>query len=432
MKKKVLAITLAVFLALSAYAQGERDSVKVYFHIRQWQFDPALDNNAESMNAFVDRVRIAADSQNLDRIIIRAWASPEGTEQLNNRLAIERCRTIAELIAERTGVSRDLIETYPGGVAWEELRRMVAERQDVPSRRRILEIIDNTPLWVFNSRGQIISSRKKELMDLRGGRSWRWMQDSIFPSLRNSLAVSLFLRAEDSDSIANLAKVATIAKEAIDSVVEGETPSHPEASPSLPIETPALPGASPSLPVEAPALPGQRHLLALKTNLLYYGLLLPNLELEWLINKHWSVAIEGNLAQWGDYAKNRSYRLTLLDAEARYWIKPRDYWHGFYVGAIAGGGWYDLQKGSPGYYGDGLMTGLSVGYMWPVTRSLSLEAELGGGYVYTRYKEYEPIEGHHVYLRTKDLNYFGPIKAKFSLVWRLFDRNKTKKKEPAL
>ncbi len=192
-----------------------------------------------------------------------------------------------------------------------------------------------------------------------------------------------------------------------------------------------------SSPVEGPgdfsADVTPRHIIALKTNILYdAAALLPNLGLEWLINPHWSVLVDFNLAWWGKYDRDRSYRLGLVDAEVRRWIRPRAPWHGMYAGVIAGGGWYDLEKGTPGYRGEGLMTGLSFGYMWPISRSLSLEAEIGAGYVYTRYKAYEPKDGHHLYLRTKDINYFGPIKLNFSLVWRIFDRNKPQKKGVAL
>lgn len=179
-------------------------------------------------------------------------------------------------------------------------------------------------------------------------------------------------------------------------------------------------------------LPPPYSCISLKTNLLYYGVLLPNIELEWLFNPHWSVALEGNLAAWGSYKRERSYRLTLIDAEGRWWFKTRGPWHGMYAGVIAGGGWYDFEKGTPGYHGWGLMTGLSFGYMWPVTRTLSLEAEIGAGFMHTRYKEYEPIENHHVYIRTKDLNYFGPIKLKFALSWRFMETFKRKNTGKAL
>ncbi len=187
-----------------------------------------------------------------------------------------------------------------------------------------------------------------------------------------------------------------------------------------------------SLTTDACSIGTPRQILALKTNLLYYGLLLPNLSLEWLITPNWSVAVEGNLAAWGSYKHNKSYRLTLLDAEGRRWIKPRAPWHGMYVGLMAGGGWYDLLNGSTGHYGWGVMSGVTFGYMWPIGRRLSLEAGIGLGYLFTRYKDYKPIEGHHVYQRTKELSYVGPITLNFSIAWRFLDANKPKQVKTVL
>lgn len=169
------------------------------------------------------------------------------------------------------------------------------------------------------------------------------------------------------------------------------------------------------------------HRLALKTNLLYDAALLPNIEVEWLIKRTWSLSLEGGVAWWGKYANERSYRLAMISPEAKLWIRPRAPWHGFYVGIFAGCGLYDLEKGRPGYRGEGVMGGVSGGFMWPVSRCLSLEAAIGVGYMFTRYKEYLPVNGHHVYQRTKEIHYFGPLKVKFSLVWRLWDINKPKR-----
>lgn len=423
--RSLIVTILTFFSVLFALGQTAEDSVKVYFNIGRWQFNPELDGNAESMKDFIDKVNMAAGAKQLDRIVIRSYASPEGSESFNKRLSQKRCSTIISLIEQGTGLPATMFQATSEGEAWDELRSAVEANPDVPARAKVLDIIDHTPKYVFNASGTIISGRKKQLMDLHGGRPWRWMLKHIFPKLRSAVAISFTIKPEVPEpvhpEVAEEVEVApdTLTTE-VDTVVATETIIEPD--------TVVVADTTATIATEIPP----RHLFALKTNLLYYGILLPNLEFEWLITPNWSVAVEGNVAWWGHYRDNKSYRLSVIDAEARRWIKPRAPWHGLYVGLIAGGGWYDLQNGGNGKYGEGLMTGLSVGYMWPVTRSLSLEAAVGAGYVYTRYKEYEPFEGHHVYLRTKDLNYFGPIKAKFSLVWRFCDINKNKKIEPAI
>ena len=195
----------------------------------------------------------------------------------------------------------------------------------------------------------------------------------------------------------------------------------------------ALPSAGPSVP-EAVASPGRavavprpvaervRIPLAVKTNLLYDALLLPTVEAEYLFNDRWSLNVEGSVAWWRiDGGVDKYYDLWIVSPEARYWFGSRGRWHGHHGGLFVGGGAYDLENGSQGYKGEYFMTGLSYGFMFPVRgcRSLHLEANVGVGYLYTEHEKYLPIDGHYVYQETGRTNYFGPLKAKFSLVWVL-------------
>lgn len=439
---RLLSFILAVLTALTSFGFNRADSVNVYFSVGSRYFDPSLANNREAMNDFINKVKKAAAEDDIENIVVYGYASPEGKPLANERLARNRCYTIADYIAEKTGVNPELIEKRPSGIGWDELRRLVEANPNVPYRQKVLDILENTPIWVYDGSGRIVDGRKKQLMDLAGGRAWDWMYHHLYPELRNAVAISLYCRhigvvditdisenpapAAVSDSIASDSTADTIAiAEPSDSIEASESWADVITSDGGLIN---LRGSDSAKAGHTP-----RHLLALKTNLLYYAALLPNVELECLFNDRWSVAVEGNVAWWGSYKNDKSYRLAVIDAEMRYWALTREPWHGMYVGVIGGGGWYDLKKGSkPGKYGDGAMAGLSLGYVWPIGRNLSLEAEIGAGYIYTRYKEYETRDSHHVYMRTKDINYFGPIKAKFSIVWRFLDINKSNLSIPAL
>lgn len=168
------------------------------------------------------------------------------------------------------------------------------------------------------------------------------------------------------------------------------------------------------------------HRLAFKTNLLYDVLLMPSLEVEYRINDRWSVNLEGEMAWWKKEDRHKYYQLATISPEGRYWFKTRKPWHGHYIGIFSGFSWYDLENGKDGYKGEAVMAGLSYGYMFPVSRTLSFEAGIGVGYMHTRYEEYSPVDGHYVYQQTESLNYFGPLKLKFALVWRLWDTGKKK------
>lgn len=163
--------------------------------------------------------------------------------------------------------------------------------------------------------------------------------------------------------------------------------------------------------------------LALKTNLLDYAILMPNIELEWMFVNRWSVAVE---VQGAWYAKNKNsasrkiYRLASVIPEVRYWAIDRSRWHGMYVGVFGGVPFYDLDGmfGKKGHEGEGGMVGLSVGYMWPISKHLSLDAGVGVGYMHLSDKVYIPYDGHFPYQFTRNINYFGPLRLKLSLVWR--------------
>lgn len=408
---RLIALALAMMATLASFGSNVADSVKVCFHAGQRQYDPTLGDNRLVMDNFIAKVRDAASTGDIERIIVRGYASPDGLLKSNERLAHNRCVTIADYIVSNAGISRDLIEESPMGVDWSELRRLVAETPDVPYAEKVLEILDNTPLWIFNNEGKIIDGRKKQLMDLKGGRPYNWMLANLFPQMRNAVAVTLSLK-EKAEPQAIVAETATPLH--VETVVE--QPEQEEIAEAeeivVPEEIPVTPEVEEAVKTEP-----SHHNFALKTNLLYDAVLFPNLELEWLINDNWSVSVEGDVAWWKP-AFDRVYRLAVVSPEVRYHINPRAPWHGMYVGVFAGGGYYQLEHLHDGYYGEGGMAGASFGYMWPIGKHFSLEAEIGAGYLFTRYKVYHNRDGHKLYMRTENLNYFGPLKLKFSIAWR--------------
>lgn len=413
---------MAVLSGLLAYGEEPADSAKVYFRIGHRHFDPAYQGNGAAMSPFVDHVKQADADGGIDRLVVRAYASPDGVDRANTILTQNRCKAITAYLVEATGVDTSLIVSQPEGVAWGELRRMVAADPSVPSREKVLDILDNTPLWVFDSNNVLVDGRKKQLMELDHGNPYRWMYDNLFPQLRNAVAVSLYLKEEPA-VVEEVAEVAEISKE----------PARPEASESASQES----AVSETIEEEEPTVEEEAehepvHRFALKTNILYWAALMPNLELEWRITPRWSLALEGNVAWWHKNSTHKYYEIAMISPEVRYHPLIKGPWHGMYVGAFTGGGWYDLENGGKGYRGEAGLAGLSVGYQWPIARCWSLEAGLGLGYMYSRYKEYIPHDDHYLYQRTKSLNYFGPLKVKFAIAWRFNDINKPKKVNPTL
>lgn len=161
---------------------------------------------------------------------------------------------------------------------------------------------------------------------------------------------------------------------------------------------------------------------ALKTNLLGYAVLMPNIEGEWKFADRWSVALEVQGAWYAKENPHKVYRVSTVIPELRYWAIDHSRWHGMYVGVFGGYGLYDLSNGKTGHKGhegEGTLVGLSMGYMWPISKHLSLDAGIGVGYMHARDKAYTPVDGHHLYQFSKNINYVGPLRLKLSLVWRI-------------
>lgn len=428
MKPFIVLLISGTLAAATAAAQVPADSAKVYFRLGHRQYDPSFENNSSGMNPFVNEVKRHNAASNIERITVRSYTSPDGSNSANERLSRNRCRTISEYLLNETGIDPSLIHTEAEGIAWDELLRMVEADAGVPYREEVLELLRTTPVWVFDDDNRVVGGRKKSLMELRGGVPYRWLYTNIFPALRNAVAVSLFVKQPD--ATAEPAAAAPEKNEKTDSL------GNPENLENLGnLENLEQLGSLEQLENPAPAaetLPASHtpwHRLAIKTNLLYDAILMPSLEVEYRFNDRWTVNAEGDVAWWHNDPKHKYYQVMILSGEGRYWFKHYNNrpWHGFYVGAFGGGGKYDLENGNRGYKGTGYMAGISAGFMFPVSRNISFEAGLGVGYLTTKYEEYLPFEGHYVYQQTSRTGYFGPLKLKFALVWRLWDINKNKK-----
>lgn len=414
---RLIALAVAVVTALASFGSPSSDSVRVYFRVGRHQFDPALGENREAMDSFIMSVREAIAENNIDSIIVTAYASPDGASKANDILAKRRCDDIARLIADKTHVSDTFIYKNPGGIAWGELRNLVAETPGVPSREKILNVLDNVPVWEFNSHGKVIGGRKKRLMEIDGGSPYRWLYVNIFPQLRNAVAVTLVRTHEENAELVQPAESDTDVALPADMEEQSLAPEPANAEEDL---TAQQIDEIPS--VAHGAVMGDSR-FALKTNLLDYAILMPNIEAEWMFIDRWSAALEFQEAWYAKKTPHKVYRIATIIPEVRYWAIDRSRWHGMYVGMFGGVGKFDLCNGKKGHEGDGWMAGFSVGYMWPIGKYLSLDAGIGAGYLRIRDKEYVPRDGHFLYQFTKNVNYFGPLRLKLSLVWR-FQRKK--------
>lgn len=174
---------------------------------------------------------------------------------------------------------------------------------------------------------------------------------------------------------------------------------------------------------------GQPQDFALKTNLLYDALLNANIGGEMTVAPRWSVDLSGQVNFWtlGD---KRKWKNWMVQPEARYWLCEALTGH-FFAAHLIGGeynvGSLDLPDNFLGtdfknlrdnrYQGWFAGVGVGYGYTWMLHKHWSLEAEIGAGYIFSRYDRFEcPGCGRKVE-SNKTHNYFGITKAAVNLIY---------------
>ena len=179
MKKLIVLLLLNTCTVGMAMSQIVADSVQILFQPGSSRISPI--SNGRALQAFTDKVRRCADNGNLDRVLVRAYTSPDGVSTVNLRLSADRCQSVADYIVSNAGVDPDLIDSDPCGIAWDRLRRLIASDHHVPGRREVLDIIDYTPVWVVDTHGNVSGSRKQRIMALKGGQTYRWLRQNFSP-----------------------------------------------------------------------------------------------------------------------------------------------------------------------------------------------------------------------------------------------------------
>ncbi|MCI9606635.1 MAG: DUF3575 domain-containing protein [Muribaculaceae bacterium] len=168
--------------------------------------------------------------------------------------------------------------------------------------------------------------------------------------------------------------------------------------------------------------------VAVKTNLLYDATLTVNLGAEVRLAPKWSFDLSGNLNAWD--INSHKWKHWMVQPEARYWFCEG--LQGHFVGAHLLGGEYnvgnvDLNFKMLGtdfrnlkdhrYQGWYTGAGIAYGYSWILGKHWNFEAEIGVGWIYTRYDVYPCAKCGTKLASGKSHNYVGPTKAALNLVY---------------
>ena len=157
--------------------------------------------------------------------------------------------------------------------------------------------------------------------------------------------------------------------------------------------------------------------LSLRANLLRWATLTPDLGLEWRICPSWGIAVNGSWTSWTWSDKDRRYALWEVAPEVRYYMGERKAW---YLGAMFKAGQFNYKLSETGKQGDLMGGGITTGYQLQLSKALDLDFNLGLGYLNVDFEKYEVIDGVRVRRGNETKDWYGPINAGVTLVWKLF------------
>lgn len=166
--------------------------------------------------------------------------------------------------------------------------------------------------------------------------------------------------------------------------------------------------------------------VGIKTNLISDGFLSPNLGIEIGLARKWTLDISGQTCLWD--VNHHKWKHWLAQPEARYWFCDR--FAGTFLGIHALGGQYNFgnihnnikflgsdfsQLTDYRFQGWAAGAGVAIGHAWVLGKHWNLEAELGIGWIYTKFDKYACSDCGRKVASNQHHNYFGPTKLNLAL-----------------
>lgn len=435
MRKKIIpSLLLAALLAGKAQAGIVSDSLRttIYYRTANARLELPYMDNDRHLAALGDSIRsLGADpAVVLRRILIQASASPDGNTKYNKELARKRGENLRDYLKDNLSLPDSIFTLQPQGEGWSELAEKLG-RTDAPWRDKAIAIIRDTPEWVVRE-GKVVDGRKRQLMNLAGGRAWQYMKENLFDSLRSGALV--VCEVERIKRVMDPEPAQAELKPASDNVMN---PDDTADTTEKEIDTTATlynkeDDTIPQDNADKEETEKKPFFMAVKTNLLYDVALVPNVGLEFYLGQGWSISGNWMYAWWKNDTRHRYWRIYGGELDIRKYFgrkaaeKPLQ---GHHLGVYAQGLTFDFETGGKGYLSNfSYGFGLEYGYSLPVAKRLNIDFGLCIGYGGGKYKVYKPEDDCYVYKETKQRHWFGPTRAEISLIWLLGNGNQNSKK----
>lgn len=404
-------LVLIAIMSCTSVAKAQdviADSVKIHFRQGYSTLDKDKFGNDVALKRIADSLRMRNTDTilQLKKVEVTGAASPEGNIPLNKRLSERRANVLFNYMSQYRELPDSLMTFRFLGRDWTGLLEAVKADDNVPYKEETEELLE-----------KIIKSNKEgnddenhlfvELQKFKDGKPYKYMYSYLFPSLRASQLKLWYEKVYNPIGVVKLHDKVKL-------------------NPGLPDYTLVMPELEPTLACFC----HPKFYMAIKTNMLYDALLVPNIGAEFYVGKGWSIGGDWMYAWWKTDRKHDYWRIYGGDIQVRKWFgraadeKPLT---GHHIGVYAQCYTYDFELGGKGIMGGipgkdlwdkcNWGVGLEYGYSLPITRRLNIDFGIGVGYFGGEYREYKPMDDHYVWQATKKRNYFGPTKLEVSLVW---------------
>lgn len=388
----------------SLYAQEKRTEICIDFRVNSRTIDFTYMDNQTRLTEILSSIQQLHQDTTMRilQVTFCGVASPEGSYQVNRRLASQRLEALERYIRSHIQLPENIIirhnDTY---IPWNYLITEV-ETSDMECKEEILSILRSPSELVPYYGNSSIDSRIPALKKLKGGRIWTILNKRYFPKMRNSCAVLI-----------------TMKEEPIKDIIPTPTPIFTDTIVVVPIE-PA--------PQPVPALPqpeGWTRHLYLKSNALGLGMAIANVAAEIDLAKHWSFTLPVYYSAWDYFKSTIKFRTFAVQPELRYW--PSENNNGFFAGAHFGLAYYNFAFDGDYRYQDhnretpAIGGGASIGYRLSISKNhrWKMEISIGAGVYPLHYDKFHNTPKTKDGLMTESIKktYWGIDQAAVSLAY---------------
>ena len=374
-KKYYITFIFLLFCVGFTYAQEKRTEICVDFRVNSTVIDSAYSDNAVRMREIIDFLEaIRRDSTiNIVEVSFCGAASPEGSDQLNRRLARGRLTALENLVRKEVDIPDSLITRNDSYIPWNYLKKQI-EDSDIIRTDEVIAILNESSLLVdYHYPNLHIDRRVVKLQKLDNGKVWQQINKLFFGQMRNASVVFITYKKE-----------LPAVQEPI--IVQDTVVAEPS--------TEIAPDTTAIVETIVPKIEEWNRKLYLKTNALFWGMGMTNVSAEIDLAKHWSFALPVTYSAWNYFTSTVKFRTLAVQPEFRYWFNENN--QKFFIGAHFGYAQYNVAVDGNYRYQDhdgkspALGGGISVGYRMPISKSdkWHIEFSLGAGVYSLHYDKF--------------------------------------------